>query len=178
MSPRGRWAALIRRHHDESGFTLPELLVASLIGAMVMTATVSIAFSAYAVQRRAEASSLLAGDLAVAGQRLDLDGMMALATAPARSQTTSTDCSTAIGLGFLEGGSAVSYRTVSSPTEGPNWLQRVSGVGTLTVARRITACAWSATTDSGGHTMLRIDLSLSSGGLNVNQTIRLAPRLW
>jgi prepilin-type N-terminal cleavage/methylation domain-containing protein len=165
-------------HRSEAGFTLPELLVASLIGTMIMSATVSLAFSAYSVQKRAEASSGLAGDLAVAGQRLDADAMMALSTAPARSQTTSVDCSTAIDLGFAEGGSPVSYSTIASGSSGPKWLQRTSGRGTITVARNITACSWLATTDAGGHAMLRIDLSLALNGASLDQTIRLAPRLW
>jgi prepilin-type N-terminal cleavage/methylation domain-containing protein len=178
MIGAGPSAALLRAHRDEAGFSLPELLVASLIGALVMTATLSLAFTAYTVQRRAAASSTIASDLALAGQRLDPDGMMALATAPARSQASATDCSTAIDLGFLEGGASVRYRTIASATEGPKWLQRVSGSGTITVARHVSGCSWYATTDSGGHTMLRIDLSLATGGTSVDQTIRLAPRLW
>ena len=76
---------------------------------------------------------------------------MALAGAPARSQTTAVSCATVIDLGFTEDGASVRYRTVAAASEGPLWLERVSGAGARTVARRISDCTWQALDDMNSN---------------------------
>lgn len=164
---------------DEAGTSLPELLVGTFIGALVMTAVVSAIFTSNGLRLRVDDRSELAGDLAVASMRFDRDTAMATAAAPARSQTTAVPCATAIDLGFLEGGASVRYRTVAASPGGPLWLERVSGAGSRTLARNVSACTWEVAQDGSGRPTIRMTLVLSgTSGESLSQVLRAAPRLW
>lgn len=171
---------LLRRlARDEAGVTLPELLVGTFIGAMIMTSVASTIFTSNDLRVRADDRTQIASDLAVVAMRFDLDAAMATTTAPARSQATSVSCDTAINLGLDEGGAPVRYRTVSGSPAGPQWLQRVSGAGTLVVARNVSSCTWRVTQDGSGRETIQVTLSLSgASGESVSQRLRAAPRLW
>lgn len=164
---------------DEVGASLPEVLVGTFIGVLVMTAVVSAVFTSNDLRLRADDRSELAGDLAVASMRFDRDTAMATAAAPARSQTTAVPCSTAIDLGFLEDGAPVRYRTVAAGPSGPLWLERVSGSGARTLARNVSSCTWRAVQDGSGRPTIRMTLVLSgASGESLSQVLRAAPRLW
>jgi len=164
---------------DEVGASLPELLVGSFIGALVMTAVVSAIFTSNDLRLRADDQGDLAGDLAVASMSFDRDVAMATAAAPARSQTTAVPCATAVDLGFLEGGASVRYRTVAAGPSGPLWLERVSGAGVRTLARNVSACTWQTAQDGSGRPTIRMTLVLSgASGESLSQVLRAAPRLW
>jgi hypothetical protein len=170
---------LRRRLRDEAGVTLPELLVGTFMGALVMTAVASAIFTSNDLRLRADDRNQLASDLAVLAMRFDRDAAMATATAPARAQTTATSCDTAINLGLDEGGAAIRYRTVAGSPAGPLWLQRVSGQGTFVLARNVESCTWRVVQDGSGRQTIRVTLSLAgAGGESVSQQLRGAPRLW
>ncbi len=170
---------LRRLVRDEAGLTLPELLVGTFIGAMIMTAVTSTIFTTNDLRVRADDRTELASDLAVFAMRFDIDAAMATATAPARGQASATSCDTPINLGLDEGGAPVRYRTVSGSPAGPQWLQRVSGSGTIVVARNVSSCSWRVTQDGSGRPTIQVTLSLSGAtGESVSQKLRGAPRLW
>jgi len=166
---------------DESGSSLPELLVGVALSAIVLTAVSTTIFTVNDLQRRAADRDRFAAGIAVAALDLDRDGAMATATAPALSQTSSTSCSTVIDLGVLEAGASVRFRTAAaaSPGDGPLVLQRLSGAGTRDITRNVSSCSWQTERDVGGHWTLRVDLVLTGpGGETTSQTIRAMPRLW
>jgi hypothetical protein len=171
---------LLRRvAREDAGVTLPELLVGTFIGAMIMTSVASTIFTTNDLRVRADDRTQVASDLAVVAMRFDMDATMASPTAPARSQTGSASCDTAIDLGLDEGGAPVRYRTVSGSPAGPQWLERVSGSGTLVVARNVSDCTWRVTQDGSGHQTIQVTLSLTGAtGESVSQKLRAAPRLW
>jgi prepilin-type N-terminal cleavage/methylation domain-containing protein len=172
----GAWRAL----RGERGTSLIELLAALTIGSIVLVGTTSIVFSTNQIQARAGDRSKLAGQLAVVSLAFDRDTAMAISTATAKAQTTSTSCTTVMNLGWLEGGAAVRYQLVTSATNGPNWLQRISGTGTRTLIRYVSACTWQAVADSGGRLALVLNLTLTgpSTGSTMSGALRGAPRLW
>lgn len=166
---------------DESGFSLPELLVGAAVSALVMGAVTTTIFTTNDLQRRVADRNRFSAELAVAALDLDRDGAMATATAPALSQTSSASCSTTIDLGFLEGGASVRFRTVAAgvPADGPLVLQRLSGAGTRDLTRNVSSCSWRTERDAGGDWTLRLDLVLTGpAGETLSQTIRATPRLW
>ena len=165
---------------DERGASLPELLVGVLVSAIVMGGIGSIVFTANDLHRRAADRSAIAAELSIASLTIDRDGAMASATAPALAQTSATSCAATLDLGYLEGGATVRYRTVAAAApNGPLALERVSGLGTRTVARNVTSCTWQTVRDGAGRWTLRVDLALvGPGGEAASQTIRAAPRLW
>jgi hypothetical protein len=172
-------SALRRLHAAEAGASLPELLVGALVGALIMGAVVSAIYTTNDLRMRADDRSQFAGDLSVTSLAFDRDASMATTTAPARSQTSSTSCATAIDLGLLEGGASVRYRTVASGSLGPLWLQRLSGAGTRTMMRNVSSCSWQAVQDGSGRLTVRVALVLVGGsGESTSQTLRAAPRLW
>lgn len=158
---------------DERGMSLPEILVGAIIGALIMGVVVSTIFTTTDLRRRADDRSAFAADLSVASLSFDRDGSMATAGAPARSQTSSTSCSTAIDLGFDEGGASVRYRTSSG------LLQRISGAGTRTIVSNVAGCTWQAVQVGSGRYTILVDLSLAGpSGETLSQSLRVAPRLW
>ena len=164
---------------DESGASLPELLVGTIVAALVMTAVVSTIYTTNDLRRRADDRSQFAGDLSVVSLAFDRDASMATSAAPARSQTSSAACTSAIDLGLLEGGASVRYRTVAAGVDGPFWLERLSGAGTRAIARNVSSCSWQAEQDGSGRYTLRVALVLAGGsGESTSQTLRAAPRLW
>ena len=90
----------------------------TLIGAMVMSVVATTIFTTNDLRKRADDRSQFAGDLSIASLSFDRDGAMATNGAPAKTQTTSTSCATAIDLGFTEGGASVRYRTVAGSPSG------------------------------------------------------------
>jgi prepilin-type N-terminal cleavage/methylation domain-containing protein len=169
-----------RLHADESGFSLPELLVGVAISAMIMGAVSTTIFTTNDLQRRAADRNRIAGALAVLALDLDRDGAMATGSAPALSQTTAISCATTIDLGFVEAGGSVRYRTAAAAApDGPLVLQRVSGAGSRDIARNLSSCTWQSERDAGGRWTLRVDVTLTGAtGETTSQTVRAAPRLW
>lgn len=160
-------------HVDTRGASLTELLVGTVIGAMVMSVVATTIFTTNDLRQRADDRSQFAGELSIASLSLDRDGVMATAGAPARSQTSSTSCATAIDLGFDEGGSSVRFRTASGR------LERVSGAGTRTLVRNVSSCTWQSIQVGSGRSTILVTLSLTgASGETLTQILRVAPRLW
>jgi type II secretory pathway pseudopilin PulG len=158
---------------DERGMSLPEILVGTIIGALIMGVVVSTIFTTTDLRRRADDRNAFAADLSVASLSFDRDGSMASAGAPARSQTSSTSCATAIDLGFDEAGASVRYRTSSGV------LQRLSGAGTRTIVSNVAGCTWQAVQVGSGRYTILVTLSLAgASGETLTQSLRVAPRLW
>lgn len=180
MSQRRRAIAFVRRAHvGERGSSLPELLVGTLIGAMVMSVVATTIFTTNDLRRRADDRSQFASDLSIASLSFDRDGAMALPGGTAEAQTTSTSCATIIDLGFQEGGASVRYRTVAGGPSGPLWLQRVSGSVTRTIVKNVTACDWRSVQVGTGRFTIVMNLTMTgSSGETVSQTLRAAPRQW
>ena len=180
MSLRARAIGCLRRAHvGERGSSLPELLVGTLIGAMVMSVVATTIFTTNDLSHRANDRSQFAGDLSIASLSFDRDGAMANNGAPAQGQTTSTSCATTMDLGFQEGGASVRYRTVASGTSGPLWLQRVSGSGTRTIVKNVSTCNWQSAQVGTGRFTIVMNLTMAgSSGESVSQTLRAAPRQW
>lgn len=182
MSGWSRSIAFVRRlHAGERGSSLPELLVGTLIGAMVMSVVATTIFTTNDLRKRADDRSQFAGDLSIASLSFDRDGAMAVPGGSAEAQTTSTSCATTMDLGFQEGGASVRYRTVASGTSGPFWLQRVSGAGTRTIVKNVSSggCTWRSVQVGTGRFTIIMNLTLAgASGESVSQTLRAAPRQW
>jgi Tfp pilus assembly protein PilW len=164
---------------DDRGMSLPEILVGLIIGALVMEGVVSIIFTTNNVQKRGDDKNMIASNLAIVSLVFDRDGAQALASASAKSQTSSTNCTTQMDLGFQESGSSVRFQTVAQGTDGPYWFQRVSGAGTRTIARNIATCTWQTVQDTSGDWMIRMDLTITgNSNETATQTLRVLPRLW
>jgi type II secretory pathway pseudopilin PulG len=158
---------------DERGMSLPEILVGTIIGALIMGVVATTIFTATDLRRRADDRSAFAADLSVASLSFDRDGSMATAGAPARSQTSATSCSNPIDLGFDEGGASVRYRTTSGV------LQRISGAGARTIVSNVAGCTWRSVQVGSGRSTILVDLSLTGpSGETLSQSLRVAPRLW
>ena len=171
--------SLRRIHAGERGTTLTELLVGTIIGAMVMSVVATTIFTTNDLRKRADDRSQFAGDLSIASMSFDRDGAMALNGAPAETQTSSTSCATAIDLGFNEGGANVRYRTVAGSPSGPSWFQRVSGSGTRTMVKNVSSCDWRTVRDGTGRYTIVVTLALTgASGESMTQVLRAAPRPW
>ncbi|HTG41066.1 MAG TPA: hypothetical protein VK697_05565 [Methylomirabilota bacterium] len=158
---------------DTRGASLTEVLVGTVIGAMVMSVIVSTIFTSNDLRQRADDRSQFAADLSVASLSFDRDGLMATAGASAASQTSSTSCATAIDLGFNEGGSSVRYQTASGN------LVRISGAGTRTLVRNVSGCTWQSIQIGSGRSTILVTLTLTgSSGETLSQILRAAPRMW
>jgi prepilin-type N-terminal cleavage/methylation domain-containing protein len=167
------------RFRDERGFSLPELLVGVTLSGLMSVALVSAVFTTNNLQRRADDRNSIASSFSIITLLFDRDGAMALGSATAKTQTSSTACTTVMNLGFLEGGGAVRFQTSAQGTDGPFWFQRVSGAGTRTVAKNVSACTWQTVQDASGKWMIRLDLTLTGpSGESTAQTFRVRPRLW
>jgi prepilin-type N-terminal cleavage/methylation domain-containing protein len=169
----------VLRFRDERGFSLPELLVGVTLSGLMSVALVSAVFTTNDLQRRADDRNTIASSFSIVTLLFDRDGAMALGSATAKSQTSSVACTTTMNLGFQEGGGAVRFQTSAQGSEGPYWLQRVSGAGTRTVAKNVSACTWQTVQDGSGKWMIRLDLTLTGpSGESTAQTFRVRPRLW
>jgi hypothetical protein len=180
MTGRSRRLGSLRRlHAAERGATLTEVLVGTVIGAMVMGVVATSIFTTNDLRKRADDRSQFAGDVSIASLSFDRDGAMATAGAPAKTQTSSVPCSTTMDLGFQEGVASVRYRTVAGSPSGPLWLQRVSGSGTRTVVRNVASCTWQAVQVGSGRYTIVMTLGLvGASGESMNQAMRAAPRMW
>jgi Tfp pilus assembly protein PilW len=177
MSPTVR--RLRARLADDRGVSLPEILVGLIIGALVMEGVVSIIFTTNNVQKRGDDKNMIASNLAIVSLVFDRDGAQALSSASAKSQTSSTNCTTQMDLGFQESGSSVRFQTVAQGTDGPYWFQRVSGAGTKTIAKNVATCTWQTVQDTSGDWMIRMDLTITgNSNETAAQTLRVLPRLW
>lgn len=166
-------------HADTRGATLTELLVGTVIGAMIMSVAATMLFTSNGLRQRTDDRSQFAADLSVASLSFDRDGVMATTTAPAKSQAGTPTCATTIDLGFLEGGSPVRYRTVAGAPFGPSWLQRVSGSGTRTIAKNVSGCTWQSVQVGAGNYTIVMNLILTGvSGETLTQSLRVAPRSW
>jgi hypothetical protein len=167
-------------HADARGATLTELLVGTVIGAMIMSVAATMLFTSNGLRQRVDDRSQFAADLSVASLSFDRDGVMATLLAPARSQAGTPTCATTIDLGFQEGGASVRYRTVAGSPFGPSWLQRVSGSGTRTLVKNVLTCTWqSVQVGPTGPDTIVMNLTLTGvSGETVTQSLRVAPRLW
>lgn len=171
--------SLRRLHHAERGATLTEVLVGTVIGAMVMGVVATSIFTTNDLRKRADDRSQFAGDVSIASLSFDRDGAMATPGAPAKTQTSSVPCSTTIDLGFQEGGASVRYQTVAGSPSGPLWLQRVSGSGTRTVVKNVSTCTWQVVQVGSGRYTIVMTLDLvGASGETVTQAMRAAPRMW
>ena len=172
-------AVATARLRDERGFSLPELLVGVTLSGLMSVALVSAVFTTNDLQRRADDRNTIASSFSIVTLVFDRDGAMALGSATAKSQTSSVACTTVMNLGFQEGGAAVRFQTSAQGTDGPFWFQRVSGAGTRTVAKNVSACTWQTVQDASGKWMIRLDLTITGPtGESTAQTFRVRPRLW
>jgi type II secretory pathway pseudopilin PulG len=180
MTRRSRAVGSLRRlHAADRGTTLTELLVGTIIGAMVMSVVATTIFTTNDLRKRADDRSQFAGDLSIASLSFDRDGAMATNGASAKTQTTSTSCATTIDLGFNEGGATVRYRTVAGSPSGPSWLQRVSGSGTRTLVKNVSGCTWQTVQIGSGRSTILLTLTLTgASGETMSQILRTAPRPW
>ncbi len=160
-------------HGDTRGVTLTELLVGTLIGAMIMAVVGTTIFTTNSLRQRADDRSQFASDLSVASLSFDRDGVMATLAAQTAMPSGSTPCASVMDLGFLEGGAAVRYRLAAGR------LERVSGSATRTIARNVSSCVFQKVL-VGSRNTITMTLSLTglSGETLLNQTLRAAPRSW
>lgn len=161
-------------HADTRGVTLTELLVGTLIGALIMGVVATTIFTTNDVRQHADDRSQFAADLSVASLSFDRDGVMATSVATAESQTAVTTCATPIDLGLIEGGATtVRYRTAGGR------LERLSASGTRTMMRNVAGCTWQSVRDGAGRYTILMTLSLSgTSGETLTQILRAAPRSW
>jgi hypothetical protein len=163
----------------DGGFSFPELLVGITLSGLMSVAIVSAVFTTNDLGRRADDRNSIASAYSIITLVFDRDGAMALGSASAKSQTSSTTCATTMDLGVQEGGASIRFRTVAQGTDGPLWFQRLSGAGTKTLAKNVAACTWQTVQDASGKWMVKLDLTMTgSTGESAAQTFRVLPRLW
>ena len=173
------FGAARRLHADSRGATLTELLVGTIIGAMVMSVVATSIFTTNDLRKRADDRSQFAGDASITSLSFDRDGTMATNGASAKTQTSSVSCATTIDLGFQEGGASVRYRTVAGSPSGPLWFQRVSGAGTRTMIKNVSSCSWQAVQVGTGRYTIVVTFTLQgASGEATTLTMRAAPRMW
>jgi prepilin-type N-terminal cleavage/methylation domain-containing protein len=165
---------------DDRGFTLVEILVGMTLSGLISVATLSAVFSTNELGHRADDRNTIASNLSIINLEFTRDGGMALGTASAKSQTSSTACTTVMDLGVQESGASIKFKTVAQGgSDGPYWFQRVSGAGTKTIAKYISACTWQTVQDASGKWMVRLDVTVTgTSGEAATQTFRVFPRLW
>jgi prepilin-type N-terminal cleavage/methylation domain-containing protein len=164
---------------SDAGFSLPELLVGITLSGLISVATMSAVFTTNNVGNRADDRNSIAGAYSIITLVFDRDGAMALGSASAKSQTSSTACTTTMDLAVQEGGASIRFRTVAQGTDGPYWFQRLSGAGTRTLAKSVSACTWQTVQDASGKWMVKLDLTITGpSGESAAQTFRVFPRLW
>ena len=164
---------------DDRGFSLPEILVGVTLSGLISVGVISTIFTTTDLGRRADDRNTIASGFSILSLMFDRDGSQALSSAPAKSQTSAVACTTQMDLGVLESGSSIRYQTSAQGTNGPYWFQRVSGAGTRTVIKNISACTWQAVQDASGKWMLKLDLTYTgTSGETATQTFRVLPRLW
>ena len=164
----------------DGGFSLPEILVGVTLSGLISIATVSTVFTANDLGRRADDRNSIASAYSIINLVFTRDGGMALGSASAKSQTSSTACTTTMDLGVQEGGASIKFKTIAQGgSDGPYWFQRVSGAGTKTIAKNVSACTWQTVQDGSGKWMVRLDLTMTgTTGETATQTFRVFPRLW
>ena len=140
---------LRRLHAEDRGASLAELLVATVIGAMVMSVVATTIFTTNDLRKRADDRSQFAGDVSIASLSFDRDGAMATQGAPARAQTSSTSCATPIDLGFNEAGGNVRYRMVAGSPSGPSGWSESAAAGSRTLSSRTSRPARGGPSGSG-----------------------------
>lgn len=171
--------SLRRAHDNEHGASLTELLVGTLIGAMVMSVVATMIFTTNDLGRRADDRSEIAGDLSIVSLSFDRDGAMTTTGAPAKTQIASTSCATVMDLGFTEGGASVRYQMVAGSPAGPSWLERVSGAGSRTLMKNVLSCTWQTVQVGSGRSTIVMTLNLRGvTGETISQILRAAPRSW
>jgi prepilin-type N-terminal cleavage/methylation domain-containing protein len=178
MSPRGRLRAVLAT--GDRGFSLVEILVGITISGLMSVGIVSAIFTTNDLSRRADERNTVASGFSIIALLFDRDGSMALSTATAKSQTSAVACSTTMDLGVQESGASIRFRTsAQAGTTGPLWFERVSGAGTRTVLKNVSACTWQTVQDAGGKWMLKLDITYTgTTGETATQTFRVVPRLW
>jgi prepilin-type N-terminal cleavage/methylation domain-containing protein len=174
-----RFGRLRRLGSDDRGFTLVEIMVGMTLSGLISVATLSAIFSTTELGRRADDRNTIASNLSIINLVFTRDGGMALGSASAKSQTSSAACTTTMDLGVVESGASIKFKTVAQGTDGPYWFQRVSGAGTKTIAKNISACTWQTVQDGSGKWMVRLDVTVTgTTGEAATQTFRVFPRLW
>ena len=175
---RRRIRSILARNDD--GFSLPEILVGVTISGLISIATISTVFTTNDLGHRADDRNTIASGLSIVNLVFTRDGGMALGSASAKSQTSSAACTTQMDLGVQESGASIKFKTVAQGgSDGPYWFQRVSGAGTKTIAKNVSACTWQTVQDASGKWMVRLDLTMTgTTGETATQTFRVFPRLW
>jgi prepilin-type N-terminal cleavage/methylation domain-containing protein len=186
MSPRGRLRAVLAT--GDRGFSLVEILVGITISGLMSVGIVSAIFTTNDLSRRADERNTVASGFSIIALLFDRDGSMACgaaagscpSVATAKSQTTQVACSTTMDLGVQESGASIRFQTSAhGGTTGPLWFERVSGAGTRTVLKNVSACTWQTVQDAGGKWMLKLDITYTgTTGETATQTFRVVPRLW
>ena len=179
MTTLGRRVRAVLATRDR-GFTLVEILVGVTISGLIAVGTVSTVFTANDLGRRADDRNTIASGFSIINLVFTRDGGMALGGASAKSQTSSAACTTQMDLGVQEGGASIKFKTIAQGgSDGPLWFQRVSGAGTKTIAKNVSACTWQTVQDASGKWMVRLDLTMTgTTGETATQTFRVFPRLW
>jgi prepilin-type N-terminal cleavage/methylation domain-containing protein len=174
----GRLRAVLAGH--DRGFTLAEILVGVTISGLMSVGIVSAIFTTNDLSRRADDRNTIASGFSIIGLLFDRDGSMALSSSTAKSQTSAVACSTTMDLGVTESGASIRFRTsAQAGATGPLWFERVSGAGTRTVLKNVSACTWQTVQDAGGKWMLKLDITYTGPtGETATQTFRVVPRLW
>jgi prepilin-type N-terminal cleavage/methylation domain-containing protein len=174
----GRFRAVLATR--DRGFTLPEILVGVTISGLMSVGIVSAVFTTNDLSRRADDRNTIASGFSIIALMVDRDGSMALSSASAKSQTSAVACSTTMDLGVQESGASIRFRTsAQAGVTGPLWFERVSGAGTRTVLKNVSACTWQTVQDAGGKWMLKLDITYTGAtGETATQTFRVVPRLW
>jgi prepilin-type N-terminal cleavage/methylation domain-containing protein len=178
MSLGGRLRAALAT--GDRGFTLVEILVGITISGLMSVGIMSAIFTTNDLSRRADDRNTVASGFSVIALLFDRNGSMALSTASAKSQTSAVACSTTMDLGVLESAASIRFRTSAhAGTTGPLWFERVSGAGTRTLLKNVSACTWQTVQDAGGKWMLKLDITYTGAtGETATQTFRVVPRLW
>jgi prepilin-type N-terminal cleavage/methylation domain-containing protein len=186
MNAPVRAPEIARRHRGQAGYTLIELIVATTIGVLVMSAVVSVLVTSIVgvntATTRVEASSQIRSFQLTAYD----DFALSRPPAAAGCGTPSSPCTTQP---MVLSGSRVPNQPTGAPTPFTatyTWdpagqtITRSTGVGSRTAAGNVTAFEWYVDS-SGQHPVVVVAMSVTVGFYNTtytqSQTLLFYPRI-
>ena len=176
------------RHRGQGGYTLIELIVASAIALMVMTALTSVVLTsvigANTATSRVEASAQIRTFQLSAYDDFALSRPPATSgcgSSPADACTTQSMVLSGNRMPNVVGGSAAPYTVTYAWDPGQDQVTRTFGGVTRVAASNVTSFSWYVDNTNGQHSFVVVSMSVTVGFYNTSytesQTLLFFPRV-
>jgi prepilin-type N-terminal cleavage/methylation domain-containing protein len=175
-------ATLVRYARSQGGYTLVELLVASILGLVVMSALTSVVLTSW--RAGTAATSRIEASGQIRNFEFEAYDDFALSNLPAPigcAATVASPCSTPIVLQGVQASNAITPATspyqVTYTWDGADLLQRQVGSNpSVEAATGVTAFAWYLD-GSAPHQTVVVTISITVQSYTETQTLRFYPRV-